>query len=78
LGDEALKALLVDQNGPALPGSEQALEEAVDKVLEFYPDDPRVGSPYGTGDELFGLPSSYKRLSSICTSVSTSPRSICF
>ncbi|KAJ2921870.1 hypothetical protein H1R20_g15226, partial [Candolleomyces eurysporus] len=34
-------------------------------VLTLYPEDPSVGSPYGTGVELFGLPASYKRHASI-------------
>ncbi len=30
------------------------------------PDDPVLGSPYGTGNQTFGLPSGYKRLTSMC------------
>ena len=41
--------------------SQQALEDVADKLLELYPDDPALGSPFGTGDELFGWPSSFKR-----------------
>ncbi|TFK25304.1 triacylglycerol lipase 3 [Coprinopsis marcescibilis] len=39
--------------------------EVTDRLLELYPDSPALGSPYGTGEELFGLPSLYKRVSSI-------------
>ncbi|KAG0148766.1 hypothetical protein CROQUDRAFT_691971 [Cronartium quercuum f. sp. fusiforme G11] len=34
------------------------------KVAEIYPDVPKLGSPYGTGNQTFGLPSSFKRLAS--------------
>ncbi|KAJ2920605.1 hypothetical protein H1R20_g16490, partial [Candolleomyces eurysporus] len=44
---------------------QDALSAMLDQVLTLYPEDPSVGSPYGTGNELFGLPASYKRLSSI-------------
>jgi carboxylesterase type B len=27
----------------------------MDKILQAYPDDPALGSPFGTGNELFGL-----------------------
>ncbi|EAU89350.1 triacylglycerol lipase 3 [Coprinopsis cinerea okayama7 len=37
----------------------------VDRILELYPDVPALGSPYGTGDELFGFPSIYKRASAL-------------
>ncbi|KAG8740723.1 hypothetical protein FRC11_000117 [Ceratobasidium sp. 423] len=40
-------------------------KEAVQKLLTYYQDDPTVGSPYGSGSELFGRPAQYKRLSSI-------------
>jgi hypothetical protein len=41
------------------------LEGIIDEALGLYPKDPKAGSPYGTGDELFGLPASYKRVASI-------------
>ena len=41
------------------------LENAVNKLLELYPDDPSLGSPFNTGSETFGLPSGFKRLSAI-------------
>jgi carboxylesterase type B len=64
LTEKDLKAMLVAIN--ASPGSSSmALEATTDKVLELYQEDPAVGSPYRTGDELFGLPASYKRHASI-------------
>ncbi|KAG7439417.1 alpha/beta-hydrolase [Guyanagaster necrorhizus] len=37
----------------------------LDRFLELYPNDPSLGSPYGTGNESFGLPVGYKRLASM-------------
>ncbi|TEB32792.1 triacylglycerol lipase 3 [Coprinellus micaceus] len=58
--DADFKTLLVGQHLPPTV-SQKVLEEVADKLLELYPDDPTVGSPFGTGGELFGLPSSFKR-----------------
>jgi hypothetical protein len=48
---------------PLVPPTE--LDRAVNKLLELYPDIPALGSPYNTGDETFGLSSSFKRLSAL-------------
>ncbi|KAH6896277.1 triacylglycerol lipase 3 [Coprinopsis sp. MPI-PUGE-AT-0042] len=45
--------------------SQSRLEAAVNHILKAYPDVPSLGSPYGTGNELFGLKSIYKRACSI-------------
>ncbi|KAF9531108.1 triacylglycerol lipase 3 [Crepidotus variabilis] len=34
----------------------------ITKILQLYPDDPALGSPFGTGNETFGLPTGYKRV----------------
>jgi acetylcholinesterase len=47
----------------------EELDAAVSKLLELYPDIPALGSPYRTGDELFGLPSIFKRAASLCRSM---------
>ncbi|KAJ7912074.1 extracellular triacylglycerol lipase precursor [Mycena leptocephala] len=41
------------------------LAEAVDRLLELYPDIPSLGSPFSTGDDTFGLDSKFKRLAAI-------------
>ncbi|KAJ2932843.1 hypothetical protein H1R20_g4252, partial [Candolleomyces eurysporus] len=64
LSNQALKDDLVALSSPR-SGSQDALGAALDQILILYPEDPSVGSPYGTGDELFGFPPSYKRHSSI-------------
>ena len=64
MSDQILKAVLVAINSPG-SSSQDALGAALDQVLTLYPEDPSVGCPYGTGDELFGLPPSYKRQAAI-------------
>ncbi|CAE6467301.1 unnamed protein product [Rhizoctonia solani] len=38
---------------------------AVTELLKYYPSDPAAGSPYGTGNETFGLAAQFKRLTSL-------------
>ncbi|KAF5310335.1 hypothetical protein D9611_012078 [Ephemerocybe angulata] len=64
LSDSAIKDIIVTQHSPALT-TEQELNSTVDEILKLYPEDPSIGSPYGTGKELFGLPPSFKRFASI-------------
>ncbi|KAI5122705.1 hypothetical protein M0805_009758 [Coniferiporia weirii] len=45
--------------------STQVLNDNIDTVLELYPDVPALGSPFGTGNETFGLSSEFKRMSAI-------------
>ncbi|KAK4047500.1 hypothetical protein OIV83_005413 [Microbotryomycetes sp. JL201] len=42
-----------------------AVEDLLEPIWEFYPDDPVVGSPFYTGSEMFNLSSSYKRQSAL-------------
>ena len=46
--------------------SPETLAATIARVLELYPDVPALGSPFGTGDETFGLSSEYKRYAAIC------------
>jgi acetylcholinesterase len=41
------------------------LDKVADGILKLYPDDPALGSPYRTGNELFGYAPIYKRTSAI-------------
>lgn len=41
------------------------LQGAVRTLLDLYPDIPALGSPFDTGNETFGLPTSYKREAAI-------------
>lgn len=45
--------------------SPSLVDEGLDKLLELYPDVPALGSPYGTGNNTFGLDSQYKRTAAI-------------
>ncbi|PSS22637.1 hypothetical protein PHLCEN_2v3064 [Hermanssonia centrifuga] len=36
-----------------------------DEILILYPDDPALGSPFGTGNDTFGLDPEYKRITAI-------------
>ncbi|KAF5361721.1 hypothetical protein D9758_007283 [Tetrapyrgos nigripes] len=45
-------------------------DNAVDRTLQLYPDDPSLGSPFGTGDNTFGLSPGFKRVSAISGDVS--------
>lgn len=40
--------------------------EGIEEMLELYPDIAALGSPFGTGNETFGLSSQYKRYAAIC------------
>ncbi|KAL0945837.1 hypothetical protein HGRIS_012120 [Hohenbuehelia grisea] len=60
---QAIREIIIkNYTGTRLPG---VLEAAADKVLQLYPDDPAVGSPYGTGNNTFGLGSQFKRGASL-------------
>jgi hypothetical protein len=58
--------LIANFSPPLVPLTQ--LEHAANRILELYPDDPAVGSPFNTGNETFGLSSSFKRASAICMS----------
>ncbi|KAG2008175.1 carotenoid ester lipase [Coprinopsis cinerea AmutBmut pab1-1] len=62
--EDLLRASTLATISPAKnPG--RRLTNAVDRMLRLYPDVPALGSPYNTGDELFGFPSIYKRAAAI-------------
>ena len=41
------------------------LDNVVQNILRLYPDIPALGSPFGTGNETFGLSSVYKQAAAI-------------
>jgi hypothetical protein len=57
-----------------LPGiSDPAqMNATVDRMMELYPDDPALGSPFGTGNETFGLSIEWKRGTAISCDVNFS------
>lgn len=39
--------------------------KVVKSIIELYPDEPALGSPFGTGNDTFGFSSQFKRASSV-------------
>ncbi|EEB93649.1 hypothetical protein MPER_07662, partial [Moniliophthora perniciosa FA553] len=65
--EETLREALI-ANFTLSPGSSTPdLDDAVDTILKLYPDIPALGSPFNTGNETFGMSTTYKRLSAIYT-----------
>ncbi|KAG7445282.1 esterase 1 [Guyanagaster necrorhizus] len=60
--DEDIKDYMTATYSPYPP---YLSDDILDRLLELYPDDPSLGSPYGTGNETFGLPSGFKRVAAM-------------
>ncbi|CAK5266237.1 unnamed protein product [Mycena citricolor] len=58
-----INATITAGRSPAASPAE--LQATIARMLELYPDDPSLESPFGTGNETFGLSSQYKRYASI-------------
>jgi acetylcholinesterase len=43
----------------------QLLKYDVQRLLQLYPNDPVVGSPFGTGNQTFGLNQAYKQVAAL-------------
>ncbi|KAL1695336.1 Alpha/Beta hydrolase protein [Schizophyllum commune] len=64
--EQEVRVVLGAMETPPLDGYNSIqLDKHVSKILELYPNDPSLGSPYNTGNETFGLSAQYKRLASI-------------
>ncbi|KAF8172960.1 extracellular triacylglycerol lipase precursor [Mycena galopus ATCC 62051] len=61
--DEELVERLTTMFTPAV--SEANLNASIAELLVLYPDDPALGSPFGTGNQTFGLSPVFKRLNAI-------------
>jgi acetylcholinesterase len=46
------------------------LDVDAQRLLELYPNDPSVGSPFGTGNETFGFNPAYKQEAALVTDLS--------
>ncbi|KAF8961457.1 extracellular triacylglycerol lipase precursor [Flammula alnicola] len=55
-----IRANIIASYSPPLV-SQADLQQTADRLLELYPDDPSVGSPFNTGNQTFGLPSGFKQ-----------------
>ncbi|KIM41288.1 hypothetical protein M413DRAFT_445322 [Hebeloma cylindrosporum] len=60
LSSADIRASIIESYSPPLVDP-AVLQQSADKLLQLYPDDPAVGSPFNTGTQTFGLPSSFKR-----------------
>ncbi|KAJ7766333.1 extracellular triacylglycerol lipase precursor [Mycena maculata] len=65
---EEIQASLIAGASPSI--SLATLKQSVSTILELYPDIPALGSPFGTGNETFGLSPQYKRAAAIDTDLS--------
>jgi len=64
----AIREEIITNFTPSLVGN-SLLDATADRLLELYPDDPALGSPFNTGDNDFGLPG-FKRSAAIQGDVS--------
>jgi hypothetical protein len=62
--EEVLRGhLMANYSPPAF--TKERLGSVVEKLLELYPDDPALGSPFNTGNETFGMPRTFKRAAAL-------------
>ncbi|KAJ7579028.1 esterase 1 [Mycena floridula] len=63
---QVINSLLLSNFSPSVVGvAPSALPASATKLLELYPDEPYLGSPFNTGNETFGLSSGYKRITAL-------------
>ena len=55
--------LTFNTSPPVVP--EPYYQQVIATLGELYPDDPALGSPFGTGNDTFGLSSQYKRIAAV-------------
>jgi acetylcholinesterase len=63
--NEALRDWLKSSWLIGVPANSTEQNRIVDKLFELYPDNPALGSPFGTGNETFGRPAVWKRASAL-------------
>ncbi|KAF4612371.1 hypothetical protein D9613_003952 [Agrocybe pediades] len=64
--EEAIVGFLQEESTPPLSFiTPVAQSNAINQILTLYPDIPALGSPFGTGNNTFGLSSQYKRFAAI-------------
>ena len=61
--DTIVDALIKNFSTPLIDS--EVFSSSISKVVSLYPEDPAAGSPYGTGNETFGLHPGYKRIASL-------------
>ncbi|KAJ7101636.1 esterase 1 [Mycena epipterygia] len=60
---EEINVTLLNQSSPSI--SPTTLEQSVLTLLQLYPENPALGSPFGTGNTTFGLSPQFKRAAAI-------------
>ncbi|TBU28362.1 extracellular triacylglycerol lipase precursor [Dichomitus squalens] len=63
--EQELIEFLVISDNPFNPTLSTKFQQDIATLLQLYPDIPALGSPFGTGNETFGLSSEYKRASAL-------------
>lgn len=58
---EQVKQWIVSNSTPSTFDM-STVNQIADELLLLYPDEPALGSPFGTGDNTFGLSPEFKRL----------------
>ena len=60
---EVYEFIVTSFSPPIVPPS--LLDDVARNILRLYPDIPALGSPFGTGNDTFGLSSVYKQAAAI-------------
>ncbi|KAH9966086.1 esterase 1 [Russula dissimulans] len=55
----------LNTNFTPCPSGPAVLKNKMDELISLYPDDPSLGSPFGTGNQTFGTGKGYKRASAM-------------
>ncbi|KAF5364921.1 hypothetical protein D9758_008164 [Tetrapyrgos nigripes] len=64
--DQIRANLVANLSTPLLKTTEkQKFNDTLNKTLELYPDDPALGSPFGTGNDTFGVSPGFKKIAAI-------------
>ena len=67
--DEDITSFFTFYADPLDPNPSAALQDALATLLDLYPNDLALGSPFGTGNDTFGLGSEYKRIAEMAVDV---------
>ncbi|KAJ8473164.1 hypothetical protein ONZ45_g16397 [Pleurotus djamor] len=62
--EDQLRAAIIANYTPS-PSGARILSADATTLLQLYPDNPALGSPFNTGDQTFGLSSQFKRASAL-------------
>ena len=64
-----IQNLLINATSPTLPTTSPSTQNAyVQGLIDIYPENPSLNSPFNTGNETFGLSPSWKKYNSLCES----------